>query len=419
MKKVLLYSTICILFCSCKSFWRAVKQIDYILKEDRMDKKTEITYHYGTKFPFVLNGGSIFIPCKMNDTTYFLFYDTGMGNAINEIIPANAKFPKECKKKIKSSIGTPTTRYVAIKKGLKHYDIKSDFFDFKKIVGEVKSVSSDTFMLKCVSENANSNKIFLGLYAFPKRENCMFLNFSDTTVTPLNADDIYDTTGFILVKSKFSRKIEVCLTVDSIEYDFFFDTGFDGFLSLPQYKEYRKCSKVKGKTACTIHKDLQYEKHKKDSDISISGFISIDISGIVIDTLIIQQTNTITMSDLDSIGGSIYYQKSRMPVMGMQFISHFDWIIDRHNKKIYAKKIKDIEDIESYFNHYRVNVFDTTLQISLLPVGKTEYQLFSVIDSVNGEKVNADNICQMKTLLNKKNGFKDNEIVVLPPHREH
>jgi len=353
----------------------------------------------------------------MNDTACLLFYDTGMGIAVNEKVPANTKFPKECKKTLKSSIETPSKRNVVVKKGLKYYNIESDFFEFKKIVGELKSISSDTAILKCVSESTNSNRIFLGLYAFPKRGNSMLLNFSDTTITLLKSDDNYDTTGFMFVKSKFSSKIEVCLTIDDIEYDFFFDTGFDGFLSIPQYKEYKKCTKVNGKTVCTVYSEPQYEKHKKDRDISIAGFISMDISGIIIDTLIIQQTNTITVGSLDSIEGSIYYLKTRMPVMGMEFISNFDWIIDRQSKKIYAKKIKEIDFKDFFSNQYRVNVFDSTLQISLLPVGETEYQLFSIIGSVNGEKVNAENICRMQEILNKKNGFKDNEIVILPPQK--
>jgi hypothetical protein len=36
---------------------------------------------------------------------------------------------------------------------------------------------------------------------------------------------------------------------------------------------------------------------------------------------------------------------------------------------------------------------------------------------VNGEKVNAYNIYKMRELLNKENGFKDNEIVILPPKK--
>jgi hypothetical protein len=103
----------------------------------------------------------------------------------------------------------------------------------------------------------------------------------------------------------------------------------------------------------------------------------------------------------------------RHPIMGMEFISHFDWIIDMYNGKIY---VKQITDIGSFFNPYRVSIFNATLQISSLPLGTTDYQLFSIIDSINGVKVDVNNICQMMELLNKENGFKNNKIIILPPN---
>ena len=142
-----------------------------------------------------------------------------------------------------------------------------------------------------------------------------------------------------------------------------------------------------------------------------------NISILRIDTLINQHTNTIKINNYDSIEGSILYAKNKAfrPTVGMKFISQYDWIIDMHEDKIYARKIKNREYKLSTQNYYLVNIYDTTLHISLLPVGETQYRPFSIIDSVNGVKVTMDNICQMKRLLNKENGFKDNEIVVLPP----
>jgi len=223
----------------------------------------------------------------------------------------------------------------------------------------------------------------------------MLLNFSDTTIMLLDSLGQYDTTGFMLVKStNLWSGIKIYVMVDSIEYEFNFDTGNNGFLSLPQS-----------------------EKHKKENDISIVGFTSVDVSGIVIDTITIQNTDAISIGNLDSMQGTISYRKKiTQPNMGMEFISQFDWIIDRYRGKVYAKKIKDTKyDTINYQKYYRVDALNGTLRISLLPVGETEYQLFSIIDSVNGEKVTTENICQMVKLLNKPNGFKDNELVILPP----
>ena len=413
MKKVLLFGILCTILCSCdilRQIPAAIKQIDYILTEDRMDEKTKITYCYGKKTPFVLEDETIYIPCKIDDTTHLLLYDSGFSEELTKLFPGNVKLPKT-RRTMKQTIGTASC-YTVIKQGLKFYNIKSDVFNFTNLVGYVVSVSSDTVPVKCMDFSDKIHGFILGLYSFPNRENAMFLHFSDTTITLLDSTDMYDTTGFMSVKSRQeSNRIYICLNIDSIEYDFLFDTGSNGFLSIPRHKKTKEYTK----TMCTTYVDPQYEKHKKENDISIVGFNAIDASGRVFDTITIQQTNAITMGDLASIKGSIDYGTSLLkPIMGMKFISNFDWIIDRYRKKIYAKQIKEIEykEISTYYN---VDVFDTTLQISLLPVGETKYQLFSIIDSVNGEKVNANNICQMRKLLNKKNGFTDNEIVILPP----
>ena len=257
--------------------------------------------------------------------------------------------------------------------------------------GTIHSFSSDIVDYKCIS---NLNGYYLGLYNFPTREDVMLLNFSDTSITLLDSTHAYDTTDYVLVKSKFIlATIKICVRVDSIEYDFLFDTGSSFFLSL-----------------------TQNDKHKKEKDTAIHGFVSMDASGMVIDTVVYQKTDAVTMTSFDSIKGTIDYKKKlSSPNMGMKFIANFDWIIDRGREKIYVKKIKDYQDEDIYSNYYRVDVIDTTLQISFLPLAETEYELFSIIDSANGEKVNMGNICKMSALLNKKNGFKDNQMVILPP----
>jgi hypothetical protein len=407
MKKIVFsYSAVFVLFCSCG----VIKYIDYHLTESRMNKKTETVYYYGKKSPFILENKRIFISCKVNDTTLFLFYDSGLTTGFYEQIPANVRFPK-CKRTIKNTTQTYSSSNVSVKNGLKYYNIESDFFNFKKFVGELISISNNTVTPLCVLSNANM--LCLGLYTFPKRNDVMLLNFSDTSIAILDSTIAYDTTDFMLIKSHFEgNKIKVCVTVDSIDYYFLFDTGAGGFLFLPKYKERKR---VCSNGICDyIYSHLQYEKHKKDNDVSITGFWAKDASGMVNDTVITQQTNTITMGRLDLIEGNLLYtKKSTLPIMGMAFISHFDWIIDRHNKKLYAKKIKVFEYEDYFSSHYATVILDTTLQISLLPIGETKYQLFSIIDSVNGEKVTIDNICQMKELLNKENGFTDNEIVIL------
>ena len=409
----------CILCCSCNvSFWtlvkyspEVVKEIDYGLKEIKMQKKEKTTYYYDKKFPFVFEKESIFIPCKINDTTHLVFYNTD-GSKFNinfvEHISGNAEFPKTHK----TIRGRTGTKGVTEKKGLNYYTIESDFFNFTQYVGRLISVSNDSLIPKCMSENSK-NRFHIGTDAFPKWEDVMCLSFSDTSIMLLDSLGQYDTTGFTVVQSDFKCVgLAVNLMVDSIEYEFFFCTDNKDFLTIPLYDiNYKKSDKWN-----YIYANPLYEKHKKESDVPINYIKQDGANNPIIDTSIVQQTNTLTFDNLDFIGGTIYYQKTQRPIMGMAFISQFDWIIDYYRGKIYAKKITDTQyDTIIRTNLHRVDVLNHTLQITLLPVGETEYQLFSIIDSVNGEKINAENICQMKYLLNKENGFKNNQIVVLPP----
>jgi hypothetical protein len=188
------------------------------------------------------------------------------------------------------------------------------------------------------------------------------------------------------------RGLSVCLLIDSIEYYFLFDTGSEESLYLSQY-----------------------EKHRKDNDITLIEYRRNKLN-FSTDTLIVQQTNTITMGDLTSVIENIRYSKKTIqPVMGMGFISHFDWIIDINKGRMYVKQIKCIENkCVALDKFYHVNIFDTALRITLLPLGDPKYQLFSIIDSVNGNKVDMKNICEMMDMLNKDKGFKDNIIAIFP-----
>ena len=301
MKKLLFLYIALALFCSCQ----IIKQIDFALKANRMTKKSEENHNYGESNSFVLDANFISIPCRINNTTHFLFYDTKIGGLLHESIPYNEEFP-QCRKTVKLRTKNSLNQTTYFKVGLKYYDLESDFFYFKNFVGIVTSQSNDSVTQKYISEN-HPYRFAIGRDAFPNKDVTMLLSFSDTTITLFEPNYKYDTTGFSLVKSLYTcRGITVCLLVDSIEYDFRFDTGSKEFLSLPQY-----------------------EKHKKENEIS------------VIDTLHIQQTNTITIGDLISQAENIHYsQKTTQPVLGMKFISYFDWIIDINKGKIYVKQVK-------------------------------------------------------------------------------
>ncbi|MDR1345355.1 MAG: hypothetical protein LBK03_01445 [Bacteroidales bacterium] len=275
-----------------------------------MAAKTEKTYNYGKKLPFILERGAIFIPCKINGTTHLVRYSAKSrmnimgGGGLREKISGNDKFP-QCNKTIKLRTNT----YV-LKCGIRYYDMESDFFRFKNFAGVVTSLSNDTVASKYRCEG--SPRFIIGRTCFPDRKDAMLLSFSDTTITLFDSCNIYDTTGFTLLKSDNScGTLTVYLTVDSVECKFIFSADSPEFLALPQYEH----------------------------DISTAGYRQQNASNIAIDTLTVQQASTIAMGGYSLTGNILYNAKLLQPVMGMAFISHFDWIIDNYREKIYARKI--------------------------------------------------------------------------------
>ncbi|MDR1112202.1 MAG: hypothetical protein LBL18_00345 [Bacteroidales bacterium] len=198
-----------------------------------MAEKMEKTYNYGKKLPFILERGAIFIPCKINGTTHLVRYSAKSrmnimgGGGLREKISDNDKFP-QCNKTIKLRTNT----YV-LKCGIRYYDMESDFFRFKNFAGVVTSLSNDTAKYTC----ERKPRFVIGRTYFPDRKDAMLLSFSDTTITLFDSCNIYDTTGFTLLKSDNScGTLTVYLTVDSVECKFIFSADSPEFLSLPQYK---------------------------------------------------------------------------------------------------------------------------------------------------------------------------------------
>jgi len=109
-KQIALMCMFSVLFCSCN----IIKQIDFVLKGDRMTKKTETTYNYSKKSPFVFDHNAIFIPCTINGITHLMYYDIEMRGIsilkgiMTEKILDNAEFP-QCTKTIK--LKTKTSSY--------------------------------------------------------------------------------------------------------------------------------------------------------------------------------------------------------------------------------------------------------------------------------------------------------------------
>lgn len=239
----------------------------------------------------------------------------------------------------------------------------------------------------------------VGLQMLPNYYQTLCLNFSDSTIQILDSNTIYDTTGYYRVPALFCSRDgaqhysipRITLKIDSMDVDFLFDTGAD------------ICLAVKG-----------HASHAKENDIACTGKIGRDASGIVIDTTFLQSAHIHTFgNDTDSVW-ICYMQNLSLNVIGLEFISCYDWIIDRNQKKMFAKRVAYKNCNIHEMSLYGVEADnDTTLMITRTPYPNSNgYPIGSIISTVNGEKDSRDNICEMKRFLSSTVDWSKLEITI-------
>ena len=387
MKHFIYLSTIILsLFVSScsKSTFLAVKgtgkTIRLALKDNRLTKKEIITYNY-EKHPFVLHSNRILLPCVIDGKADTLFFDTGYNGNLQEQISSPDSFPM---KPILTQSYTTFSGKKWIKRGLSVHTVETPWVEIKN---HVCMVICNNFQIKEYCEGKGKMDYRLvGLSMLPNYYQTLCLNFSDSTIQILDSNTIYDTTGYHRVPALFCSRDgtqhynipRITLQIDSQDVDFLFDTGAG------------LCLAVKG-----------YASHAKENDIACTGKIGRDASGIVTDTTYLQSAYIPTFSnDTDSVW-ICYMQNISLNVMGLEFISCYDWIIDRKQEKMFAKRVA-----YKNCNIHEVPLYgvgtdnDTTLIITRVPYPNPNgYPIGSIISTVNGENVSKDNICEMKRLL--------------------
>jgi ABC-type transport system involved in Fe-S cluster assembly fused permease/ATPase subunit len=102
-------------------------------------------------------------------------------------------------------------------------------------------------------------------------------------------------------------------------------------------------------------------------------------------------------------------EKLNHHVLGLEFIKNYNWIIDFKNEKMYAKKFSEFDpnDFFEKIGELKKSTIAVAINNQLTVIYSKSEKFYSgaVIQSVEGEKVTADNICAMQKLLldNKEN----------------
>ena len=401
MKHLIYLSTIIfsIFVSSCsKSTFVAVKGTGKIirlaLKDNRLTKKEIITYNYD-KHSFILLPDRIMLPCLIDGHGDTLFFDTGYNGSLHEYIDSPDKFPM---KPILTQSTIAFSKTIWEKKSISVHTVESPWVTIQNHVCMVSCNNFQT-MEYCNKKSKRGYKM-VGLQMLPSYFQTLCLNFSDTTIQLTDSNSLYDTIGYHRVPALFSSRDgtqyykipRITLQIDSLDVDFLFDTGAGLCLAANNYNA-----------------------HTKSNDIKVIGELGRDASGTVYDTIHLQTSSIHTFGNATDTVLICYFSHLTENVMGLDFISGYDWIIDYHRNRVYAKQVTTKNYNITEIPLYGVSTHnDSTLVITRTPFPeKNGYSLGSIINAVNGERVCSENICNLKALLNHTKDWKSLKITIV------
>ncbi len=242
-----------------------------------------------------------------------------------------------------------------------------------------------------------SYKGILGLDVFFDKNLSMFLNFTDNKVcniTDQQLQQYLSNNQYQLLKSKCKmNQITVYLTIEGKEYPFKLDTGYTGSVVMP------------------FDKRRVFQNNKK-----------LELEGSLFQTISSHTNGFETIYEKMPVAFGAYNLEAKVNVstsikaqnIGITFIKAFDWLIDYNHNKVYIKRNQNA--IESKFNRkisYYAKADQGQLQIVVKEKSQTQYQLGDQIISVNGEKVTAENQCELHDLLNKTEDWNSLQLEVI------
>jgi hypothetical protein len=337
----------------------------------------------------ILNSKASFLSVKIDGLSSDFLFDTG---ATRSVLLDSTAVPNFSNKKI-SSFG--------VAKGA----------DKKKIVNQLLTVKlssplfeSDTKVLSFIkmpdSKCGQFKTIYsgiLGMDVFFENQSVMQIDFSNSKVCNITTQQFrqyLSDNQYQLLKSKCkSNQIFVYLEIEGKEYLFKMDSGYTGNIIMP-YNE-----------------KLSFKNDKK---LELEGSLFQTISSHTSGSEILYEKMPVTFGSFNleaklNVSTSIKAQN-----IGIDFIKAFDWLIDYNNNKIYVKRNQN--SIESVFKRrvmYYVKVKAEKLEIVVKEKSQTKFNLGDEIVSVIGQKVTAENQCELQDLLNKTEDWSSLQIEVL------
>lgn len=253
-------------------------------------------------------------------------------------------------------------------------------------------------VLKGIRNPCTNNYFYRGVIgsAFFKKNSAQNYLFDFDNLILKSSEERFNEKGYSEIKSKFfDNHIAIYLSINGYEEPFLFDTGNLAYpliigsnskIKPSNYIEY-----IGSEGIVASGKLDSNSKYSNDNEISIGDFkMNIPISFL-----------SANMKKYNN--------------MGLDFIKHFNWIVDYKNNKVYFKRNNNKYEKQDIIPKYKYLTMITNNQLIIITKLKSELN-FNVNDqifSVNNQKVTPANICEMQNLLNSTDDWNSLQIEVL------
>jgi hypothetical protein len=361
-----------------------------IWERHRLRKQVEIE-RYNTCQDFIFSNGSIYLPVLLNGKKDTLQFDSGTGSYMTVISYGDTNgLSKAGKVKIALPDGI-NDMYVS----LDTCSLECSVFKGSGCV--VEKIIIPYMPIPCIPE-LSLKRSFLGVDLLPNpvSHKVVFFDFENYRMCFSDTID-RDLSEYIQLKAKLiGTRIKIYLTIDGREEEFLFDTGCGYGLLMNRKKT-------------TF----------KEGDILLEGSTGFTMAGLSgKDTSIFRKEEIFCAENVSFEMEDIHYSLDvHNSLMGMSFISQFNWIIDYKNNRIFVKKLQadvnPVKDMNESNPKYLVYIQNNQLIIITRNLSKNPvYPLGAIIKSVNGVLITAENMCEYMVLLNKVEDWNEFEIEV-------
>ena len=323
-----------------------------------------------------------------NAKTKFLL-DTGAGLSIL----IDSTIVKDFENKEFGSLGSA--------KGADRKKVKNRFFTVELNCDLFKSESKVLSFINLQPTKCDQGKKsftgILGMDAFFNDDFVMQLNFTNNTICNISNSQFQQTlldNQYQLLRSKCkANQIFVYLNIEGKEYPFKLDTGYTGNIVMP------------------FDEKLEFKNKNK---VELEGSVFQTISSHTLGKETMYEKMPVVFGPYDLMSKITVSTSIKAQNIGINFIKAFDWLIDYNHNKIYIKRNQN--PIESNFNKkvsYYAKVNQDKLLIVVKEKSQTKYQLDDQIIAVNGQKVTAENQCELQDLLNKTEDWNNLQLEVV------